>query len=158
MAAINWKPKTYMTTWGAQRARDGHAAPFKLTYVEIGNEDWFDKSGSYDARFAQFYDAIKAKYPELQIISTIGYDQPEAKRVHSRKPDMMDEHYYRATDEFVRMSPDYARDYDRTGPKPTVRRRKTRRARDRENRSHAVPRTAPAGHPSRAHVAAQIAA
>ena len=32
------------TTWGARRAKDGHAKPFKLTYVEIGNEDWFDKS------------------------------------------------------------------------------------------------------------------
>ena len=104
------------TTWGAQRAKNGHAAPFHLTYVEVGNEDWFDKSKSYDERFAQFYDAIKAKYPELKIISTIANDQPENMRVHSRKPDMIDEHYYRATDEFLQMSPDYARKYDRTGP------------------------------------------
>ena len=58
------------TTWGAQRAKDGHPAPFPLTYVEIGNEDWFDRSGSYNGRFTQFYDAIKAKYPKLQIIAT----------------------------------------------------------------------------------------
>jgi alpha-N-arabinofuranosidase len=32
---------------------------------EIGNEDWFDKSGSYDDRYAQFYKAIKNKYPQL---------------------------------------------------------------------------------------------
>ncbi|HXB59868.1 MAG TPA: carbohydrate binding domain-containing protein, partial [Candidatus Acidoferrales bacterium] len=37
------------TKWGAQRAADGHPQPFPLHYVEIGNEDWFDKSGSYDA-------------------------------------------------------------------------------------------------------------
>ena len=49
------------TKWGAERAKDGHRAPFKLTHVEIGNEDWFDNSGSHDARFAQFYDAIKAR-------------------------------------------------------------------------------------------------
>jgi alpha-N-arabinofuranosidase len=104
------------TTWGARRAQDGHPAPFKLTYVEIGNEDWFDKSRSYDGRFAQFYDAIKAKYPQLKIISTIGNDQPEASRVHSRKPDMTDEHYYRSVDTFLRMSPGYARNYDRSGP------------------------------------------
>jgi alpha-N-arabinofuranosidase len=42
------------TTWGACRAKDGHPAPFNLTYVEIGNEDFFDKSKSYDERFAQF--------------------------------------------------------------------------------------------------------
>ena len=108
------------TKWGAQRAKDGHPEPFKLTYVEIGNEDWFDKSGSYDARFTQFYDAIKKKYPQLKTISTIGYDQPEAKRVHSRKPDMMDEHYYLSTDEFVRKSPGYATNYDRSGPEVFV--------------------------------------
>ncbi len=104
------------TKWGAQRAKDGHPAPFKLNYVEIGNEDWFDKSLSYDSRFAQLHDAIKAKYPQLKTISSVANDQPEEKRVHSRKPDMIDEHYYRSTDEFIRMSPDYARKYDRSGP------------------------------------------
>jgi alpha-L-arabinofuranosidase len=54
---------------GRAARKDGHPAPFPLHYVEIGNEDWFDRSGTYDGRFAQFYDAIKAKYPQLQIIS-----------------------------------------------------------------------------------------
>ena len=104
------------THWGARRAQDGHPRPFKLTYVEIGNEDWFDKSNSYDARFAQFQDAIKARFPHLKTISTIANDQPQEMRVHSRKPDMLDEHYYRSTDEFISMSPDYTRKYDRSGP------------------------------------------
>jgi alpha-N-arabinofuranosidase len=104
------------TKWGAQRAKDGHPAPFKLNYVEVGNEDWFDKSKSYDARFAQFHDALKAKYPQLKTISTIGDDQPEATHVQSRKPDMTDEHYYRSVDEFIRMSPGYAKKYNRNGP------------------------------------------
>ncbi|MGA2853929.1 MAG: alpha-L-arabinofuranosidase C-terminal domain-containing protein, partial [Verrucomicrobiota bacterium] len=104
------------TAWGARRAKDGHPAPFKLNYVEIGNEDWFDKSKSYDERFAQFHDAIKARYPRLKTISTMGNDQPETSHVHSRQPDMTDEHYYRSTDEFLQMAPDYARKYDRTGP------------------------------------------
>jgi len=101
------------TVWGARRARDGHPKPFKLTYVEIGNEDWFDKSGSYDGRFAQFYDAIKARYPSLRIISTIGNDQPERARVKSRNPDLTDEHYYLSADTFLGMSPKYATKYDR---------------------------------------------
>jgi alpha-N-arabinofuranosidase len=104
------------TAWGARRAKDGHPAPFKLSYVEIGNEDWFDRSGSYDGRFAQFHDAIKARYPQLKTISTVGNEHAENQRVHSRKPDMLDEHYYMATDEFLKMSPDYARKYDRNGP------------------------------------------
>ncbi|HEU6447212.1 MAG TPA: alpha-L-arabinofuranosidase C-terminal domain-containing protein [Verrucomicrobiae bacterium] len=108
------------TTWGAQRAKDGHPAPFPLHYVEIGNEEWFDRSGSYDARFKQFADAIKEKYPQLKTISTIGYDQPEKARVHSVKPDMMDEHYYRSVPEFLKMSTDYTESYDRNGPEVFV--------------------------------------
>lgn len=104
------------TPWGARRAKDGHPAPFKLTYVEVGNEDWFDKSLSYENRFARFYDAIKARYPQLKLISTVGMDQPETLRVHCRKPDVLDEHYYLSTEEFLRRSPGYARDYDRSGP------------------------------------------
>jgi alpha-N-arabinofuranosidase len=105
------------TKWGARRAADGHPAPFKLDYVEIGNEDWFDGSGSYDGRFAQFYDAIKAKYPQLQCISTVGNEQPEKKRVHSRKPDVLDEHYYRSAEDFEREAPSRFEQYDRNGPK-----------------------------------------
>jgi alpha-N-arabinofuranosidase len=104
------------TPWGAERARDGHPAPFPLHYVEIGNEDWFDKSGSYDARYAQFYDAIKAHYPQLKLISTIGNDQEASIRVKSRKPDATDEHYYRSVDTFLQMSTNYANNYDRSGP------------------------------------------
>jgi len=59
------------TKWGAQRAKDGHPAPFKLRYVEIGNEDGFDKQKTYDGRYTQFHDAIKAKYPQLKLISTV---------------------------------------------------------------------------------------
>jgi alpha-N-arabinofuranosidase len=81
------------TKWGAVRAKDGHPQPFKLTYVEIGNEEWFDRSGSYDERYAQFSKAIKAKYPDLQLIATAP--------VKGTKPDVLDEHYYvRATQNF----------------------------------------------------------
>jgi alpha-L-arabinofuranosidase len=105
------------TEWGARRAADGHPAPFNLNYVEIGNEDWFDESGSYDGRFTQFYDAIKAKYPQLQCISTVGGEQPEKKRVHSRKPDVLDEHYYRSAEDFEQEAPSRFDKYDRKGPK-----------------------------------------
>jgi len=104
------------TPWGSRRAKDGHPKRFKLTYVEIGNEDWFDKSESYDARFAQLHDAIKKRFPQLKTISSVGNEQPKKLLVHSRKPDMIDEHYYRSTDDFLKMSPDYARNYDRSGP------------------------------------------
>ncbi len=96
------------TKWGAERARDGHPAPFPLTYVEIGNEDWFDKSGSYDARFARFFDAIKKAYPQLQLIATTP--------VTSRVPDVLDDHYYRSAQEFFDDTHHYDKT-DRKGPK-----------------------------------------
>jgi alpha-L-arabinofuranosidase len=33
-------------------------------------EDWFDKSGSYDTRFAQFARALRKQYPQYRLIST----------------------------------------------------------------------------------------
>jgi len=108
------------TKWGAVRAANGHPAPFQLTYVEIGNEDWFDNTGSYDPRFAQFYDAIKAKYPRLQCISTAGTEQPAKKRVHSRTPDVLDEHYYRSARDFEEEAPGRFEKYNRSAPKTFV--------------------------------------
>ncbi len=96
------------TYWGVQRAQDGHPEPFKLHYIEIGNEDWFDRTGSYNGRFAQYYDAFKAKYPDLQLIATAP--------VKSRKPDVIDEHFYKPTDWFVKQFNHYDKT-DRNGPK-----------------------------------------
>ena len=78
------------TKWGAERAKDGHPAPFPLHYIEIGNEDWFDKSGSYDGRFAQIALALRKKYPQYKLIATgkIEKTQPGA------EPDVIDDHYY----------------------------------------------------------------
>ena len=103
------------TKWGAQRIKDGYPNPFKLRYVEVGNEDWFDTSGSYDGRFAQFYDAIKAKYPQLKIIATVGNEHSESQRVHSRTPDLVDEHYYKSEEEMESQSYMYDQ-RDRSNP------------------------------------------
>ncbi|MEO6547331.1 MAG: alpha-L-arabinofuranosidase C-terminal domain-containing protein, partial [Ferruginibacter sp.] len=105
------------TYWGAKRVADGHPAPFKLTYVEIGNEDWFDRSNSYDGRFNQFRNAIEAKYPQLQCISTIADAQyPALKVVTGKKPGILDEHYYRDSWSMWENASQYDT-YDRNGPK-----------------------------------------
>ena len=99
------------TKWGAERAKDGHPSPFTLAYVEIGNEDWFDKSGSYDGRYAQFYKAIKQKYPHLQLIATTP--------VKSIKPDVIDDHYYEQAEQFFNDVHHYDKT-NRNGPKVFV--------------------------------------
>ena len=106
--------KTY---WGAKRAADGHPAPFKLTYVEIGNEDWFDRSNSYDGRFTQFREAIEKKYPQLTCISTIAdATYPSQKVTSGKKPAVLDEHYYRSSWDMWENASQYDK-YDRNGPK-----------------------------------------
>jgi alpha-N-arabinofuranosidase len=105
------------TKWGAERAKDGHPAPFALKYVEIGNEEWFDRSRSYDARYTQFYKAIKAKYPALLLISTADTQQnARGNEVKSVTPDLIDDHYYRRAEQFFADVHHYDK-MDRNGPK-----------------------------------------
>jgi len=96
------------TKWGAERVKDGHPAPFPLRYVEVGNEDQFDHSHSYDGRFAQFYHAIKQRYPDLQIIATTP--------VKSVTPDVLDEHFYMSAAQSFSEAHHYDA-ADRNGPK-----------------------------------------
>ena len=99
------------TTWGARRVADGHPAPFDLQYVEINNEDIFDHSGSYEQRFQQFHDAIKAKYPKIQLIATA--------HIHGTTPDLDDQHFYPPWTRMLNDSHHYD-NYPRTGPKVFV--------------------------------------
>ena len=96
------------TKWGAERAKDGHPAPFPLHYIEVGNEDQFDHSHSYDGRFAQFYHAIKQRYPSLLIIATTP--------VKSVQPDVLDEHFYMSAEQSFSEAHHYDA-ADRNGPR-----------------------------------------
>ena len=92
--------------WGKRRAADGFSRPFPLHYVEIGNEDWFDNSGSYEGRFTQMAKAIRAKYPNLKIIATAP--------VKGFKPDLYDDHFYRSASQLMKQ----ARQYDKPTEAP----------------------------------------
>jgi alpha-L-arabinofuranosidase len=100
------------TKWGAERARDGHPAPFPLRYIEIGNEDYLDKSGSYTTRYAQFAEALHKRYPQYKLIATDGNSEYQTK-VH---PDVSDEHYYKSPADMMDLVHHYDK-ADRTGPK-----------------------------------------
>jgi alpha-N-arabinofuranosidase len=102
------------TKWGAERVKDGHAAPFPLHYIEIGNEDWFDKSGSYDERFGQFAAALRKKYPQYQLIATT-----PVKEKAGNEPDLVDDHYYKSPANMFALVHHYD-DAPRTGPKVFV--------------------------------------
>ena len=101
------------TPWGAQRALDGHPAPLHVTIVEIGNEDLFDNTGSYNAyRYPMLYHAIKAAYPQLKIVATTP--------VTSAPMDVVDEHYYSNTPAFFASEAHLFDHVSRSGPKILV--------------------------------------
>ena len=96
------------SVWGGRRAADGHPEPFPVPYIEVGNEDTFDRTGSYNAyRYPMFYDAIKAAYPQVKIVATTP--------VTSRPMDVLDLHYYSDAAFFEHASTMFD-GYDRGGP------------------------------------------
>jgi alpha-L-arabinofuranosidase len=99
--------------WGHQRALDGHPAPFPLRMVEIGNEDFFDGSGSYGSyRYPMFYDAIHRAFPELKLIAT----EP----VTSRPAYAVDHHFYSDDPASFAQDAHLFDSFSRTGPKVLV--------------------------------------
>ena len=99
------------TKWGKVRAGDGHPEPFPMRYIEIGNEDFFDKSGSYEERFARFAKAIRGKYPQYKLIATTP--------VKTAVPDAVDDHFYQTPEQFFALVHKYD-NADRNGPKVFV--------------------------------------
>ncbi|KAJ5593742.1 hypothetical protein N7537_010646 [Penicillium hordei] len=60
------------TEYGALRAKVGHPEPWKIRYVEVGNEDMLSNGlPTYKSyRFSAFYKAITAKYPDIQVLAS----------------------------------------------------------------------------------------
>ncbi|MGE5608241.1 MAG: alpha-L-arabinofuranosidase C-terminal domain-containing protein [Bacillota bacterium] len=102
--AIEYANGPIDSKWGSLRAKAGHPAPFNLKYMEIGNENG---GPLYNQRYALFYDAIKAKYPQMKLIANDWRGIP-----NSRKVEMVDEHYYNNPDFFMARANMYDR-YDR---------------------------------------------
>lgn len=105
--------------WGARRVAMGHAAPFNLKMLGIGNEQW---GPQYLERYEPFAKALKAKYPNIEIVSSAG-PSPEgelfdkaSKRLGELHAEYVDEHYY-ALPEWFRQHADRYDKYARKGPK-----------------------------------------
>ena len=92
-------------TWGALRAKAGHPAPFHLKYMEIGNENG---GPTYDQHYKLFYDAIKAKHPEMHLVANCP--------TRPGPVEILNEHYYSSPEFFMARATQYDK-YDRKGPK-----------------------------------------
>jgi len=91
--AIEYAIGPVSSKWGKVRARAGHPSPFPLKFVEIGNE----QSGPrYARRYNIFYDAIKQKFPQVQIIASMGIGDVNKRTLDSmRHVELADEHAYK---------------------------------------------------------------
>lgn len=107
------------TAWGKVRADMGHPQPFNLKMIGVGNEQW---GPAYIERYKVFEKAIKAKYPEIKIVSGAGpfpegdyfeYGNAELKKLNA---EIVDEHYYKNPQWFRENATRYDK-YDRKGPK-----------------------------------------
>lgn len=123
LGALEYANGPVTSHYGKMRAENGHPEPFNIAYIEIGNENYnyhmddnSDQSDHYPERFRMFYDAIKARFPEVQCIGNVeswGTDHPKWR--NNNPVDILDEHYYRNPAWFVGQ---YNRfdNYDRKGP------------------------------------------
>ncbi|PZG02627.1 alpha-L-arabinofuranosidase C-terminal domain-containing protein [Micromonospora deserti] len=108
------------STWGAERAAMGHPEPFGVDRIQVGNEE--NLPDAFMARFLRFRDAIKAKYPDITVISNSGPDDAgttfdrawELNRANG--VEMVDEHYYNDPSWFLQNNKRYD-SYDRSGAK-----------------------------------------
>jgi alpha-L-arabinofuranosidase len=109
--AIEYANGPTNTVWGSLRAKAGHPAPFRLRYLEIGNENG---GPDYRRRWPLLANAIREKYPQLQlIVNTDLHGRPYPR---NPKPDIVDEHYYESPESFMWRASQYD-SYERTGPK-----------------------------------------
>ena len=86
------------------KCSNGRKEPFKLKYVEIGNEN---NGPDYQKRYRIFYDAIKAKYPDIITIAN--------EHIEDAELEVVDEHYYVGPNGFFEKS-DFYDKTDRDGP------------------------------------------
>lgn len=107
------------TKWGALRSLLGHAEPFHLEYIGIGNEEVGE---GFTERFPCFVEAIRKKYPEIKIIGSSGpfCAGSEYERgwhcARKTNADIVDEHYYMAPEWFLANMHRYDK-FDLNGPK-----------------------------------------
>lgn len=107
--AVEYANGDTTTTYGRLRAQNGHPEPFNLRYIEIGNENYnfimdsnADQSDHYPERYYQFYKALKAAWPDVELIGNVeawGTDAPSWRNTYP--VEIVDEHYYRSPSWFV---------------------------------------------------------
>lgn len=109
--------------WGSVRTQMGHPEPFHMKMIGVGNEQW---GSQYIDRYKPFVNAVKNKYPDMQIVAATGSDptifpngEEEVQFLWNQwrqlRPEIVDEHFYRNPEWFLENADRYS-EYDRNGP------------------------------------------
>ena len=109
--AIQFATDSTNTVWGALRAQNGHPQPFRMNYLEIGNENG---GPDYHERWKLVANAVRAQYPQVKLI--VNTDLGGRPYPRDPMPDIVDEHYYESAESFMRRAQQYDT-YNRKGPK-----------------------------------------
>ncbi|MBO5353861.1 MAG: alpha-L-arabinofuranosidase [Lachnospiraceae bacterium] len=104
--ALEYAKGSADTKWGAVRAAMGHPEPFRLRYLEIGNEN---NGEEYEKRYEYFRERILKEYPDLIIIANTHVEEK------GLQLDIADEHFYDRTEWFAAHADQYDKT-DRQGP------------------------------------------
>ena len=102
--AIEYANGDITTKWGAERAKNGHPAPFNLKYMEIGNEN---SGRDYNERYILIHKAIKEKYPEMHLIANV--------ETQGFRNEIVDPHMYSSPGRFFNGYATYD-EYNRSNP------------------------------------------
>lgn len=107
--------------WAAVRERMGHAAPFGLSRVEVGNEERDMSGEGYPAHYELITRRLWAAYPSLHIVASGRWGPPieGSPCLTGQRCDLWDDHYYRPPDVMAAMGGEYDR-YNRSLPKVYV--------------------------------------
>ena len=115
--------------WGGFRAAMGRPQPFKLSMVEVGNEERTDKNmkpdpdtgyvgltrgpkgdtpdadGGYSGRYQAITNALWKRHPQMTVIASGQWQDEQdvsgSPCLNGQRCDMWDEHFYRSPDEMV---------------------------------------------------------
>ena len=104
------------TPWGKLRTELGHPAPFRLTMLGVGNENF---GLPYLERFQRFQQVIKKQYPAIKLVGSTGLlssgemFEPTNAALRKLQVDIVDEHNYSEPQWFLQNAGRYD-GYDRT--------------------------------------------
>jgi alpha-L-arabinofuranosidase len=105
--------------WGAKRVALGHPAPFNMTMMGVGNEQW---GSQYIEHYTAFAKVLKEKHPEIMLVTDAGPSPDDVRfnylwpQLRALKADIVDEHCYDLPKWFFTNNHRYD-NYDRNGPK-----------------------------------------